>query len=70
MNKKLKKFKKYELSDSKKKKILGAGAGCDTIQSFNSSFDLCYDNGKRGDALTECIDFFCEIADDPDLYYT
>ncbi|MEL6557263.1 MAG: hypothetical protein AAFQ94_03710 [Bacteroidota bacterium] len=68
MNKKLKKFKEHKLSDSMKRKILGSGSNCDTIRSFNTAFDHCYDNGARGDALTSCIDFICDIVDDPDAY--
>lgn len=63
MNGKLKKFKKHELSDSMKRKIIGSGANCDTIENFNAAFDLCFGHGFREQELTNCIDAGCLLFD-------
>ncbi|MEL6557260.1 MAG: hypothetical protein AAFQ94_03695 [Bacteroidota bacterium] len=69
MNKKLKKFKKHELSDSMKRKVLGAGSTCETTASFNKAFDFCYDHNYRGEPLTGCINFMCIAYDNPEISF-
>ncbi|MEL6557261.1 MAG: hypothetical protein AAFQ94_03700 [Bacteroidota bacterium] len=64
MNKKLKKFKKHELSNSMKRKILG-GTSCETTDLFNRAFDFCYDSNHRGEYLTGCIDLMCRTYSKP-----
>ncbi|WP_340064762.1 hypothetical protein [Ascidiimonas aurantiaca] len=57
-----------ELSKAEQKNI--RGGTCDTVRDFEIAFDGCYhDLGIKDDdaALTNCINFACDILSEDDI---